>query len=799
MLFGETFGGLPCEAAGLGRQALGAQQFGGASGCGGGADQCGFKLSHNRPGLLAVGKAAKGGHQLILQGAIGAARPCRAQNLLERGLTLAQPRMRRGTQAELMHAGGFQRLPAVQIRQGIREGGAREEMLDMADQQAVMLRLGLGGGGGHQQVEGAAAVPLGLARLAAPGQQPRGADPDKGRGGAVLAIPRAETRGVEPTEHRIQCDVAQHVQIAEHTGDIVLGEANLDLLNRAMGGDQLGMPAIGVEEGIEQDGHIASAELFAEGFIAELDAFRVLLPALLPGHDLSVDGILRDGNNSPAGAQPCRRDQRPMPAHAGAEGDDLPVALGLGHLLDQGERRLEFICFPPVIGLADEVNRADAVARKETLGRARRSRRVCISPGESHDQNIQPVAEAIRDEEIISFKDHEKFASSHLFDGRILDVKASVFAKGDGAKYGSIMTKAPVLAVKQGTITPAHILVEVAGSALELRQLRLRVIGGGGHEELFIPPTSMARVNRKRFMVTFETPSLRPLRSALPVMLGDDGQISPITDIIPNYNLTNLLPIQKNDLSKLIFHKITRISDINTLCFVLQQIYESNENSVFERIESVKILGYRVLEQLNIEGIDVSLQRTERALEWIPDLPDEFGIAKTSRYQSRISILYLRYLLLLFKGDALAVRAELDALAKSTQSVAECPIAAYNLCLGLLAAGLICAEIGEGALAKAHWEEVIRIFRVAANNMPSRKPATFVELTVSFEAAKQAAWAIEELRSGRAHGSNSLTAERLAHSFSRLRAGAACNFMADQIRAVVSALSPAPAAAAAEN
>jgi hypothetical protein len=354
------------------------------------------------------------------------------------------------------------------------------------------------------------------------------------------------------------------------------------------------------------------------------------------------------------------------------------------------------------------------------------------------------------------------------------------------------MSEGNVVAIKSGTITSGALLVDVVCGPPEARQLRLSVIVGAGEKQL-LAPTETVRLKRKRFVLHFPLPTGRPLRSVVPVLCDEAGQILPVEEISEDYILSNLLPIHKNDLSKLIFHKSSRIDHLETLRFVLEQVADSEENNVFERIEAVKILAYRVLEFREIEAIDRILDRTIQALTWVPQLPDEYGIAKTSRYQSRISILYLRYLLFLFKGDGQAVMTELDAIANSAGFVAECPIAAYNLCLGLLAAGLIRARAGEAAAAKAHWEEVIRIFRVAASTMPARKPATFVELTVSFEAAKQAAWALEELRSGRPRDGTSLTPEKLAKSFSRLRSEAACAFMAERLVALTDGLKPAPA------
>lgn len=349
------------------------------------------------------------------------------------------------------------------------------------------------------------------------------------------------------------------------------------------------------------------------------------------------------------------------------------------------------------------------------------------------------------------------------------------------------MVEGNAIAIKAGLIEAGKLRLDVVARPDVVRSLRLKASVGAG-EELLLTSVAMERPKRSRFILNFDIPATRPLRSAVPVLLDEAGQSGPPPELPPEYLLANLLPLHKNDLSRLVFHKKSRIHHLETLRFVMTQISESDESNVFERIEAVKILGYRVLETRELDGIDAALARTADALTWVPRLPDEYGIAKTSRYQSRISLLYLRYLLQLFKGDGPAMMAELDALASSTGFVAECPIAAYNLALALLAAGLIRARLGEAAAAKAHWEEVIRIFRVASSTMPSRKPATFVELTVSFEAAKQAAWAIEELRSGRPRSGTSLTAEKLASTFSRLRSDAACAFMAEQIVAVTETL-----------
>lgn len=353
--------------------------------------------------------------------------------------------------------------------------------------------------------------------------------------------------------------------------------------------------------------------------------------------------------------------------------------------------------------------------------------------------------------------------------------------------------------VDRSSLSPETVRLEVSGAGSEVKALHLKVTGGEtGETILLVPVSETARINRKREEAFFATPALRPILSIRPVLRRADGTLEEITTG-PNYNLDNLLPTEKSDLSRLVFHKSSRVSDEPTLRFMLEQVFESGANNYFERIEAAKILAYRVLEGVHLPEIGIALGRLDRALDWVPHLPDEFGIAKTSRYQSRISLLYIRYLLHLFNDDGPAVRRELELIAQSTGSVAECPIAAYNLCLALLAAGLIQAETGLEAEAKASWLEVIRLFRVAAANMPSKNPSTFVELTVSFEAAKQAAWAIETQRSRRPTPSTLLDADRVASAFSRLRNPQAIAFMASRLRSIVGQLAPHLARPVTEN
>jgi hypothetical protein len=153
-----------------------------------------------------------------------------------------------------------------------------------------------------------------------------------------------------------------------------------------------------------------------------------------------------------------------------------------------------------------------------------------------------------------------------------------------------------------------------------------------------------------------------------------------------------------------------------------------------------------------------------------------------------MALLYVRYLIKLFQNDAEGVQKEFDNIASSTQSISECPIAAYTVCLAMLSAGLIYAESGNEKAARSSWQEVISAFRAAAATMPTRKPATFVELTIPFETAKQATWALEILRSGRADPANALTPEKIARTYSRLRTEESWKFMADRIRSVTAQL-----------
>ncbi|WP_155931282.1 hypothetical protein [Methylosinus trichosporium] len=225
----------------------------------------------------------------------------------------------------------------------------------------------------------------------------------------------------------------------------------------------------------------------------------------------------------------------------------------------------------------------------------------------------------------------------------------------------------------------------------------------------------------------------------------------------------------------------------------MDQVYRSPENGKFERIEAAKILAYQALENIEVDAFSIAGARIDKALGWVPELPDEYGVAKTSRYQSRISLLYVRYLLDLFQDNAAAVDKDLRLIFESAGFVKECPIAAYNLTLALLSAGLIASGRGDVAGAQTAWSKVIELFRAAAASMPSIKPATFTELTVALDAAKQASWALEELRIRRSIEKNGLTPEKLAREFSRLRNGNACSFMAQRLRSVI-AQGAAPAA-----
>lgn len=330
----------------------------------------------------------------------------------------------------------------------------------------------------------------------------------------------------------------------------------------------------------------------------------------------------------------------------------------------------------------------------------------------------------------------------------------------------------------RGMVSPDGVDIEVNHTEAVLPDIAVRVVSGVDPEiiELVLPvgaePVVGAGAPATR--LRFPLPLGRPIRAILPVVR-EGGQEIPV-QTTSTYRLGNLLPVTPKDLSNIVFHRSSRIKEPETLSFVMDQIYRSSWNGYFERIEAVKILAYQALETVDTDAMPECLERTRKALAWVPHLPHEFGIAKTSRYQSRISLLYLRYLLRLFMGDDRGALKELRILGSSIESVAECPIAAYNLVLALLVRGQLMAMAGDGRNAKVCWSEVIRVFRTAAANMPSRTPSTFVELTISLEAAKQASFALAELRSKRVDPISGLTTQKIAANFSRLRQPAAQAF-----------------------
>lgn len=341
-----------------------------------------------------------------------------------------------------------------------------------------------------------------------------------------------------------------------------------------------------------------------------------------------------------------------------------------------------------------------------------------------------------------------------------------------------------MLIVGPASISATHITIEVSGPATEVSSLELQIVGGKPERRLSIEAARIEPLENERLRLTFDTPEFRPLRAVKPVLKTPGGDFEDVP-VPKNFDLDNLLPLSSNELSKIVFHRASRTSRPETLTFIMDQVYRSAKNGKFERIEAAKILAYQALENVEVGAFEMSLTRIDKALGWVAELPDEFGVAKTSRYQSRISLLYVRYLLHLFRDDAAAVDKDLRLIFESTGFVKECPIAAYNLTLALLSSGLIAAGRGDVAGAQTAWSKVIELFRAAAVSMPSIKPGTFTELTVSLDAAKQASWALEELRIRRPIEKNGLTPEKLAREFSRLRNGDACSFMAQRLRSVI--------------
>lgn len=349
-----------------------------------------------------------------------------------------------------------------------------------------------------------------------------------------------------------------------------------------------------------------------------------------------------------------------------------------------------------------------------------------------------------------------------------------------------------MLTVGSSSISAEHIVIDLNGSPSAVAPVALRVVGGPRANEMRLDDKTVEALGPDRCRLTFATPTVRPLRAVWPVLTDESGTEQKI-ETGRTFELGNLLPKKMADVKRMIFHKRSRISNPETLLFVLDQVYRSPENNAFERIEAAKIMAYRAIEGIDLGALEMASVRIQKALTWVPLLPDEFGIAKTSRYHCGISLLYILYLIKLFQDDADGVDQVLKRIAKSTGSVKECPIAAYNLCLSLLTMGFLAAQRGDETGASAAWSKVIELFREAAQVMPARKPGTFVELTVSLNAAKQAAWALEELRSKRVDPVTGLTPEKLANEFSRLRNKEACRLMASRLRSVAARRMPTDA------
>ena len=333
--------------------------------------------------------------------------------------------------------------------------------------------------------------------------------------------------------------------------------------------------------------------------------------------------------------------------------------------------------------------------------------------------------------------------------------------------------------VSKGIVEGSVFRLDVSGA---VEHIGLAVQTGPEADDILLLPVASEAIGEGEWRLSFAIPDANKVLGAQPVLLAPNGEVARHLDTpTDTYLLSDLLPVKRTAVRRLIFHKKSRISHDGTLRFMLNQVLHSSENDYFERIEASKILAYRVLENVETDRLDEARANIETALTWVRFLPDTFGVEKTSRYQSRLSLIYLLYMIAVFAGDQKATRAHLATMFAESDEIPACPIAAYNVCLALLVSGFIEVSLGDVAHGKELFNHVIKVFRQAAVAMPSRNPGTFTELIVSFNASLQAAWALKEMRARSLQGDVTTTPALLATKFSRLRSDRATAFMASQL------------------
>ncbi|RXF67199.1 hypothetical protein [Hansschlegelia zhihuaiae] len=320
-----------------------------------------------------------------------------------------------------------------------------------------------------------------------------------------------------------------------------------------------------------------------------------------------------------------------------------------------------------------------------------------------------------------------------------------------------------------------HLLLSPSDGAAVGVGLRARVLRGDTEHDVDLWPAPQARLEPDR--ATIDLSELLDegggdgvlIKGLTPIGKLEDGAAVPAV-YDDSYQLANLLPVGASETHRLIYHKKTRYHDVGVLLFVLEQIMRSPLNSAADKIEAAKILSFRAMENLDRPQLNKCLGHLDTALFASKSLHRAHGLGKETRYHAVVSCWYVKGCVLLLTGHVGKALRELDRLRPGIDQIEHSPTAANNCAIGIALAGYVRFCLGQTDEAIAAWEDVIRIFRLAAQYYPSVSPKIFNELAVAFDAAKFAADAINNVRrNARRDSSSFLNDNYVAQNYLRIR------------------------------
>lgn len=310
----------------------------------------------------------------------------------------------------------------------------------------------------------------------------------------------------------------------------------------------------------------------------------------------------------------------------------------------------------------------------------------------------------------------------------------------------------------------AHIYIQISeggGWGLDHFQFVADLDDGGS---MALPPRRIAFKHSTMVQAIVPAPS-RGLKAVRVLLNRGDGVRE--VQYASEYELGNLLPDDDGRMLS-VFIKSNRIKDAETLRFQATQIAESERHGFPAKAEVLKILAYSAMEELDESGMEHSLLRIDQFLSYNYNKGHK-GHSKLNPDHMARSLQFIKTNLYLLLRRFDEYHDTMMNMRESVPLVTNAPIIAFNLSLALLVNAWILTRAGRTDESAELGKMVVQVFRLAAANMPAKKPKGFAEIGMSLQAASYAINLIN-ISEGREEASwNDVdSAEMLAERFSRL-------------------------------